>query len=213
MSQICHKIHQLFSPLPKYHFPLDLKEIPQNGIYLLFEKGELGHQGNRIVRVGTHTGNDKLRSRLREHFEKENKDRSIFRKNIGRAILNKTNNPLLAQWEIDLTTIEAKKNYLQVVDRQKLREIEKQITEYLRQNFYFTVIRVDDKEKRLLLESKIISTVSLCNECRPSDAWLGLHSPKEKIRASGLWLVNELYKQPLSEKDYEELQAIIMNPL
>jgi len=47
----------------------------------------------------------------------------------------------------------------------------------------------------------MISTVSLCWECRPSERWLGRWSPKEKIRDSGLWLVNELYKTPLSVGD------------
>jgi hypothetical protein len=56
------------------------------------------------------------------------------------------------------------------------------------------------------LESKIISTISLCDECKPSEKWLGLFSPKEKIRKSGLWLVNELWKTPLSDKDIEELK-------
>jgi hypothetical protein len=69
---------------------------------------------------------------------------------------------------------------------------------------------VDEKVKRLLWESKIISTVSLCDECCPSANWLGLHSPKEKIRKNGLWLVNELYKQPLSESDYEALETNVL---
>ncbi|MSP93707.1 MAG: hypothetical protein EXR00_00415 [Alphaproteobacteria bacterium] len=33
-----------------------------------------------------------------------NKDRSIFRKHVGRCLLAKSGDPLLAQWEIDLTT-------------------------------------------------------------------------------------------------------------
>ncbi len=63
---------------------------------------------------------------------------------------------------------------------------------------------------RLLLEWKIISTVSLCVVCCPSENWLGLHSPKEKIRESGLWLVNELHKLPLSENDYEVLKTNVL---
>jgi hypothetical protein len=31
------------------------------------------------------------------------------------------------------------------------------------------------------------------------------------IRASGLWLVNELYKQPLSESDYEALKTAVLS--
>jgi len=44
-----------------------------------------------------------LCSRLKQHFAKENKDRSVFRKNIGRCILNKANDDYLTKWEWDLT--------------------------------------------------------------------------------------------------------------
>jgi len=61
-------------------------------------------------------------------------------------------------------------------------------------------------EKDLNLNQKLISTVSLCKECKPSENWLGNFSPKEKIQKSGLWLVNELWKIPLSDKDVIELK-------
>ena len=51
--------------------------------------------------------------------------------------------------------------------------------------------------------------VSLCDECKPSKNWLGLFSPKEKIRKSGLWLVNELWKTPLSDEDMKELKQML----
>lgn len=210
MSQICSKVHHLFSDLPKLGFPFDTSRIPRNGIYVLFEKGEFAHQTDRIVRIGTHTGNNQLPSRLEQHFIRKNKDRSIFRKNIGRAILNRDKDAFLAQWEIDLTTTEAKKKHAGTVDQRKLQEMEKRVTDCIQRNFRFVVFRMDEKVKRLLWESQIISTVSLCDECCPSENWLGLHSPKEKIRESGLWLVNELYKQPLSESDYEVLKTNVL---
>ncbi len=77
------------------------------------------------------------------------------------------------------------------------------MSSYIRDAFSFAVFEVKSKEQRLDLESKIISTVSLCDECRPSQNWLGLSSPKEKIRESGLWLVNELYKVPLGGDELE----------
>ena len=80
-------------------------------------------------------------------------------------------------------------------------EIEKKVTEYIQGNLSFVVLEVKDKVKRLGLESKLISTVSLCSECRPSSNWFGNHSTKEKIRESGLWLVNELYKEPISGEE------------
>jgi hypothetical protein len=53
---------------------------------------------NRIVRVGTHTSPNRLKIRLKDHFWHENKDGSIFRKNIGKAILNQEHNPYLQTW-------------------------------------------------------------------------------------------------------------------
>lgn len=211
MSDICHRLHCLFSELPKFGFPFETSTIPQNGIYVLFEKGELAHGADRIVRIGTHTGKNQLPSRLEQHFIKENKDRSIFRKNIGRAILHRERDSFLAQWEIDLTERKAKEKYAGLVDPRKLQEVERRVTEYIQRNFRFVVFRVDDNAKRLHWESRIISTVSLCEECRPSEKWLGLHSPKAKIRESGLWLVNELYKQPLSERDYEVVKTVVLS--
>lgn len=202
MSDLCHQLHQLFADSPRLRFPFAANSLPKNGIYVLFEAGELAHGSDRIVRVGTHTGQNQLPSRLNQHFVKENKDRSIFRKNIGRAILNGRNDPFLAQWELDLTTREAKNKYGAVVDLLKLQNMEKEVTETIQRNFSFVVFRVDHKEERLRWESRMISTISLCNDCRPSANWLGLHSPKAKIRQSGLWLVNELNKLPLNETDY-----------
>jgi len=210
MSAECEKLHQLLNGLKRLEFPFNEEEIPVNGIYFIFERGELAHRADRIVRVGTHTGKDQLRSRLRQHFINENKDRSIFRKNIGRAILNKRNDPFLKYWEIDLTPRENKEKYRKIIDFHKQKEVEKEVSEYIQKNLSFVVLRIDNKDKRLYLESKIISTISLCDDCKPSKNWLGLFSSKEKIRKSGLWLVNELYKTPLSDKDIEKLEKIIV---
>ena len=158
------------------------------------------------MRVGTHTGQNQLKSRLKQHFLTENKDRSIFRKNIGRCLLNKIHDPFLSKWELDLTPKLSKDKYSASIDATKLKAIEKEVSKYMQSNFSFVVLQIDDKNDRLELESKIISTVSLCRGCKPSKKWLGLYSPKEKIRESGLWLVNELYKQPLSENDFIKLQ-------
>ena len=205
MSKICAELHLLFNKMEKFNFPFDENKIPKNGIYVLFEKGEVAHGTNRIVRVGTHTGKDQLRSRLFQHFLKKNKDRSIFRKNIGRALLNKNKDSFISQWELDLTTRKAKDANSGKVDSDKKDKTEDEVSAYIQENFSFVVFSVENKDKRLELESKIISTVSHCVECIPSKNWLGLYSPKEKIRKGGLWLVNELWKTPLSEKDLAEI--------
>jgi len=211
MSDICKDLHGLFNSLKRFNFPFDEKGIPKNGIYILFQKGEFAHGKDRIVRIGTHTGKDQLRSRLKQHFINENKDRSIFRKNIGRALLNKENDPFLSQWELDLTTKEDKDKYAPLVDFNKQKEIEKKVTKYIQENFSFVVFEINDKDERLSLESKIISVVSSCNDCKASDNWLGKYSPKEKIRIGGLWLVNELYKTSLTEKEFADLKHKVLN--
>jgi hypothetical protein len=211
MSEICAELHFMLNNYPRFYFPYNSRRIPENGIYVLFEKGETGHGMNRIVRVGTHTGEGKLPSRLKEHFLKENKDRSIFRKNIGRAILTKANDPFLDQWEMNLTSRAEKAENWHRVDHHKKAIVEKQVTEYIQNHFWFVVLPVNPKESRLKLESRLISTVSRCKECGPSMDWLGLHSPKIKIQESGLWLVNELYKEPFSRAEFDYFRKLFSN--
>ena len=76
-------------------------------------------------------------------------------------------------------------------------------------NYKDVVFEIEDKDERLKLESEVISAISLCEECGAGDNWLGKSSPKEKIRKSGLWLVNELYKKPLDEKGFDFLKEIV----
>ena len=209
MSAVCAELHIFAHRGPRYQLPFDAVRLPLNGIYVLFEKGEVGHGGDRIVRVGTHTGDGQLASRLIQHFVNENKDRSIFRKNIGRALLHQSGDPFLAEWEHDRTSRAGRAQWGEESDPAKRRAIEVEVTAYLQQHFSFVVFRVEDKADRLHLESKVISTVSSCSECGPSDRWLGLRSPKEKIRRSGLWLVNELDKEPLAHLDVQRLAALM----
>lgn len=209
MSKECSVLHKWFNDLEKRSFPFNEKDIPLNGIYILFEKGEFAHGTKRIVRIGTHTGNDQLRSRLKQHFIGENKDRSIFRKNIGRCLLNLKKDPFLKKWELDLTSRSEKNKHIASVDFAEQKKIESDVSDYIRKNFSFVVFEIADKNKRLELESKIISTVSLCDECGPSKNWLGLFSPKQKIRESGLWLVNELYKESLSATDMKKIKNLL----
>ena len=212
MINNCGLIHRWFDKLPRIKFPFDEKEIPLNGIYVLFEKREKAHnQKDRIVRIGTHTGDNQLRSRLKQHFINENKDRSIFRKNIGRALLSKNKDSFLKDWELDLTTREAKDKYSDSIDLKKQKETEKKVSKYIQNNFSFIVFEVKNKERRLELESQIISTISLCGSCNSSKNWLGNHSPKDKIKESGLWLVNQLYKDSLSDENKKYLKNVLFD--
>jgi len=203
MSIQCKKLHKLFNSLPRYKYPFDFKKIQLNGIYILFEKNEFAHGTDRIVRIGTHIGNNLLPSRLRQHFITPQKDGSIFRKNIGRAILNKIKDPYLKVWNLAVTTKESIKKHGHLINKEYQNQIENEVSDYIRQNFTFCVFGIESKEQRKSIESKLISTVSQCNECRPSDNWFGLNSPIEKIRQSGLWLVNELGKTPFIKNEVD----------
>lgn len=209
MSKECEILHEIVCSMKRHHFPFDESVIPQDGIYVLFEESELGHGAERIVRIGTHTGKNQLPSRLKQHFLNENKDRSIFRKNIGRAILSKMKDPYLEQWEINLTPRKARDKYSHKIDLDRQRKIESRVSQYIQQHFSFSVFEVKDKTRRLEIESKLISTVSLCNECKASSEWLGNYSPKDKIRESGLWLVNELYKTPFTFQELKQIEKQI----
>jgi hypothetical protein len=71
----------------------------------------------------------------------KNKDRSIFRKNIGRALLNRNHDPFLPAWEIDRTSRKAKDEHVEIdLDRQ--RAIESDVSEYIRHQFSFVVVRM-----------------------------------------------------------------------
>ena len=196
---ICSQIHNYAQQLERYCFPFDISKIPSNGLYLLFEDGELDHNGDRIVRIGTHTGPNKLPGRIKEHFITPNKDRSIFRKNIGRALLNQREDTFLEQWEIDLTSRKNRAKYAHKVDPKRLVSIEQEVTEYITSHFSFAIIPVEGEKERLALESDLIATTAQCNDCAASDDWFGKYSPKPKIAQSGLWQVQHLKGCPLTQ--------------
>ncbi len=197
----CYRIHKWANELPSLSWPFDVCDIPDNGVYLFFEKGEKYFGFDRIVRVGTHTGEKNLVKRIEEHLVKENKDRSIFRKNIGRAILNKAEDPFLEIWNMDMTTPSNRDKVIWNMGKEfKLVDTESEVSEYMRNNLSFVCIPIDSKEERLAYEAYLIRTISEDKDFKPSENWLGNYSPVDKIRKSGLWLVNELYKDNNSKK-------------
>ncbi|RKW12063.1 MAG: hypothetical protein D8H93_16195, partial [Capnocytophaga sp.] len=182
MESLAVRLHQLFNQQRRFSFPFQekKKEIPSNGIYIIFEKGETFQGMDRIIRVGTHTGDNQLFSRLNQHFLKENKNRSIFRKNIGRSLLHKENNPYSKEWEYDTTSREGKEKYAKLLNLELEKELEKRISTYIHENLSFVVFEVKTKEERLFWEERIIATLSKAanqGEIKPSDKWLGNFSP------------------------------------
>lgn len=209
MSEHCHTLHQLAAHLTLHSFPFVEHTIPEDGIYLLFEEGEKAHGQQRIVRVGTHTGDRQLRPRLRQHFVQEKKDRSIFRKNIGRALLHRDHDPFLADWNLDLTTTAARRLHATRIDSAKQRAVEAQVSAHLQSHCRFVAFPVAERTKRLLWESRIVSTIVACSDCNSSSTWLGRESPIAKIRNNGLWQVNELFRELFSREEFAEFERAI----
>lgn len=207
-ARLCHRIHSAIRVSPILPFPAEMEGLPKDGVYLLFEKGETGHDGARIVRIGSHTGFRNLPSRLKEHTT-ANKDRSIFRKNIGRALLNRVQDPFLEQWNWDLTTKEKRASYRPRLDAARQKAVEKAVTSYVNENLSFAVITVADRTVRLSLEKALIASVAQCPDCGSSSDWLGKFSPVEAIRTSGLWLKQHLRGETLTASQLEWLQRSI----
>jgi len=212
--------------LPLIKYPFKLETLPENGIYFFYEDGEFwGHGGKklRIVRVGTHRDGN-FKSRIKEHFllyrawmnfdrnKPKPSDRSIFRKNIGRALLNKDKDEYLRIWEIDFILRKNREKHSMERDIEKEKRIEETITKILRKKFSFRFIVLDSRIERMGskgLESSLIGTLASCKLCRPSPNWLGNYSPVQKIRKSGLWLVQHLKSRPINERE----KRIILNAI
>jgi len=209
MSSICHFIHEQLESLPLIQYPFDFNKLPDNGIYFFYEDGQSwghGGRGLRITRIGTHRDGN-FRSRIKDHYlpdyekrimgrdKPKPSDRSIFRKNLGRALLNRERDAYLSIWNIDFTARDNRETYGHQRDIDKERKIEEAIIQILRQSFCFRYIIIEGQTERMGatgLESAMISTVANCEICRPSKEWLGNYSPNRKIRESGLWLVQHL---------------------
>jgi hypothetical protein len=203
MTEACQYLHDTLSRLPRLRRD-DLKGVTPNGVYVLFENGEYGHDGERIVRVGTHRGSNNLAQRIREHLYTPNKDRSIFRKHVGRCILAK--DPFLRQWEIDLTTKNSREMHTRKIDRDRLQEVENEVTQYMILNFSFAVMRFDEKPERFRVERSLLSTIYHCLDCGPSDTWLGKSHPNAIISKGKLWNIQGLHSSVLT---LQEARGII----
>ena len=211
-------LHKLFhnEKLTRYTYPFEGQEsqIPTNGIYIMFEEGETFQGLDRIVRVGTHNGDGNLYKRLKEHYVNENKDRSIFLKKVGSAILAKNKDPYLDVWEVDTTTPENKNKVQAQLNPAHEQQITQQAVAHIRNKISFVVFEVKTKEDRLFWEEKIIATLSKAakqGEIKPSDKWLGNFSPDPKVRQSGLWQSNHLNGEPLTSEEFDKLKQIVLS--
>lgn len=178
-----NEIHKVLNALPRYTYLGNgtfSGAIPKGGgVYIIFERdGKYGCY-DRITRVGK--AEKSLLSRLKQHFVREDKDHSIFRKHVGRALLNKKGLPL-DDWN--------KKGV-------KVPVVEKEVSKYLKENATFCVIPLADKNEICILEKTLIEVLAAFNRSYlaasgktiQSDNWLGNYSVSQKIKTSGLWNV------------------------
>lgn len=75
--------------------------------------------------------------RLNEHLFTPNKDRSIFRKHVGRCLLVQRNDLFLKFWEIDLPTKEQREKSGHLVDKKYLADVERDVSRYINENCCF----------------------------------------------------------------------------
>ncbi|WAA08973.1 DUF6884 domain-containing protein [Fervidibacillus albus] len=199
-------LHMIFNEIPRLDWTM-IKQIPyQNGIYIMFEKGEDFHGMDRIVRIGTHRGPNRLLKRLRNHFVRERSRGSIFRKNIGRVFLEIDSKRSLQEQEKDSQKSASESKYANFTREKFTTELEAKISRYLRNNITFVCFPVDEKSDRLRLEEGIIASLNKYPTFGPSKNWFGLNSPISAIAKSGLWNKQGLQGKPLSDEELDRVK-------
>ncbi len=177
---------------------------PKQGVYFFFEPDEfrIGGDALRVVRVGTHAvscrSKTKLWNRLSTHRGTVksgggNHRGSVFRLQIGRALLSRDDNLTLTPdtWGSGSNAPRSTK------DREHPVEIE--VSRFIR-SMPFIWIRAEDspgkQSIRAYVESNAIRLLSCISDSgassdQPSPNWLGHHAQHKTIRTSGLWNVRE----------------------
>lgn len=201
-------IHNMARKMPRYSWD-KIDDIGfKNGIYLIFESGESAYGMDRIVRVGTHRAEGRLKARLKDHYLRKNKDGSIFRKNIGLALLNKDQDEYLDIWRLNTSNSKIKEENKDRLNPGYEKEIEERVSQYLKENTGFTCIEVKDKEERLRIEEGLIAILNKNQRYKASDKWLGNYHPDTEIRESYLWNKQGLGGRTLSPEEVKTLARV-----
>lgn len=206
MIACTESVYQSINRLPRCGYQTPRGELPRNGIYLFFERGEAALCNevlvDRVVRVGTHRGDGRFPRRIREHYGavhsfSGNKNGSVFRRHVGGALLRQANpdDPRLLDW-----VPQGGRSY---------REVEEQVSRHLRDNFTFVCFQVDTAEERLGLEAALISLFAKCPVGQPSAGWLGRSAVSPAIQRSGQWNTQELDAIPLTPDQFQRLDQLV----
>lgn len=208
--KLINRVYELLLLLPLFENKTPINQLPENGIYVFFEKGETVRLENaienRVVRIGTHRKDNRFRNRIRQHYGNinslgGNKNGSVFRKHLGGALLRKNNlqDPRLKDW---LTQ-----------DGPTFAEIEELVSSNLRNNFTFSCFSVNDEKDRLTIERGLISLFAQYPIGGPSQNWLGLYAADEKVRKSCIWNSQHINSDPLNIEEFHLLEDFIKNTL
>lgn len=178
---------------------------PDRGVYIFFghdeTRGDTGQ--SRVTRVGTHAlasgSSTTLWDRLYNHRgtlsgahpNGGNHRGSIFRLRVGEAILNREGVANeYPNWGDGSSAPKAV--------REREYELEKRVSQYIR-DLPLLWLEIDDppgpESLRGFIERNMIALLSNHRRERidpRSEDWLGIHSPKPKIRQSGLWNVDHV---------------------
>jgi len=190
MEELSVSIHRLAASLPRYNHSFRAADIPVNGIYLMFEKGEaVSHPhyfGDRIVRVGTHKVDGRLPTRLRTHF-RGNRRASILRRHPANVMAAEQGYSALAASAVS----------------------EEQISTRIADRFSFVCVRVPTQAERLAIESGLIALLASYPLARPSAGWPGLLAHSVKIWESGLRNVLHVHGVPLSCAGLDRFRELV----
>jgi hypothetical protein len=193
------RLYDELAKLPRFALrDLAGHKLPSHGVYFIFDESERrsdSGDGARIVRVGTHaltsTSSATLTQRLSNHRGSiksggGNHRGSIFRLLLGEAVFASGDIAPIATWgkgSIAPRDVRAQEHYA-----------EQAVSDVLA-NLQLTVLAVPDREKRAHIETNAIALLSNFQKPSldtPSSTWLGNHSPRPKVRASGLWNIRDV---------------------
>lgn len=204
MQEVAEILYSQISKLPRFTHESPRSEIPPNGVYFFFERGESvtlnGCVLDRITRVGSHRADGRLPDRIRQHFS-GNKNGSIFRRHLGAALLvqSKAEDPPLEEW------LKTKGS--------RYPQFEPVVSKRLQLNFSFSCIEVPSVEDRKVFESGIIALLANSSMGTPTSNWLGNYAVNVSIPRSGLWNIQFMDAEPLSLDKLYDLSDLIAKGL
>lgn len=186
---------------------------PRRGVYFFFEPGELRNGagvGSRVVRVGTHALKEGSRATLWQRLSQHrgnakggggNHRGSIFRLLVGLALARRGDCPAPRSWGVGADAGTAARQ-LRLASGAAVRDaeadLERRVSATIGQMPFLWLDVPDSPTPRSARGRIERNAIALLSHMRtpaadpPSANWLGAHSDREPVRASGLWNNNHV---------------------